>query len=200
MYAMRWHKPLAPKEPFVLKGDWVRPMCAYMFMSSEMSGEVDPNSIESQTTVKTLFAFLHLYSKIPETESMSFSSPKDVCTIDNTDTESLTSARQPGACHLEVPELAPTSSFTPAPKSCLAALKSKKLEKAAGTAFFERRPRVKGSGLDSKTASEIAINRWALAASTVTNHPAIQAHYTFHSHNQDRCVHFKAEELVVPRF
>lgn len=38
MCAMWWHKPLAPKEPILLKGDWVKPLCAYMYMSSEMSG------------------------------------------------------------------------------------------------------------------------------------------------------------------
>lgn len=72
MYAMWWHKPLSAKEPFVFTGDWVEPLYAYMFMSSQRSGAVDPNAIESQTLVKTLFAFLRLYSKAPELESMSY--------------------------------------------------------------------------------------------------------------------------------
>lgn len=72
MYAMWWHKPLAPKEPILLRGDWVKALCAYMYMSSEMSGGVDEILIESQTAVNTLFASMRLYSKVPEMDILSF--------------------------------------------------------------------------------------------------------------------------------
>jgi len=181
MYAMWWHKPLAPKEPFVLSGEWVAPLCAYMYMSSEMSGAIDPKSIESQTSVKTLFAFLRLYSKVPELELMSYHPSNR-----NDDAD------------IEVDSV-PYQGLEPASVSCLSQLKSKKLEKAAGTAFFERRPRVKGLELSADTVSQLCINRWRLAAAAINAYPAIREHYVFHSHDQDECLHFKSEELLVPR-
>ena len=53
----------------------MKPLCAYMYMSSEMSGEVDEDSIESQTAVKTLFASMRIYSKVPEMDVLSFHEP-----------------------------------------------------------------------------------------------------------------------------
>jgi hypothetical protein len=47
MYILWWHKPLLPNEPFIVGGDWVEPLCAYMYMSSDLSGEVETK--ESQT-------------------------------------------------------------------------------------------------------------------------------------------------------
>ena len=182
MYVMWWHKPLAPKEPFVLAGDWVKPLCAYMYMSSEMSGAIDPKSIKSQTVVKTLFAFLRLYSKVPELESMSYNQ-----------WDQDTSMNKANYSPRELQALKPAST------QCLSDLKSKKLEKAAGTAFFERRPRVKGLELNSFNVSPTTINRWTLAAAAIDTYPAIQEHYLFHSHDLSRCLHFRSEELLVPR-
>lgn len=181
MYAMWWHKPLGPKEPFVLKGDWVNPLCAYMYMSSEMSGAVDPKSIESQTLVKTLFAFLRLYSRVPELESMSY---HQFNRIDDADDVGGSMARRV---------------FEPASDRCLLESRTKRLEKTAGTAFFERRPRVKGVELGSDAISHTRINRWTLAAAAVDSYPAIQEHYIFHSHGLEQCLHFRSEELLVPR-
>ena len=202
MYAMWWHKPLAPKEPFILKGDWVKPLCAYMYMSSEMSGEEDEKSIGSQTVVKKLFAFLHLYSKVPEIESMSLrpkaltSATNAVDMAGNASSETLLDSNlynssNDGPSH--------SGALTLASKACLCKLRSKKLEKAAGTAFFERRPRVKALDIDSSTIPQTTINRWALASAAIENCPAIRENHLFHSHNQDRCFHFRSEELVVPR-
>lgn len=38
IYIIWWHKPRMVLEPIVLKGDWVGPLAAYMYMSSRMSG------------------------------------------------------------------------------------------------------------------------------------------------------------------
>ena len=181
MYAMWWHKPLGPKEPFILKGDWVKPLCAYMYMSSEMSGAVDPRSIESQTIVKTLFAFLRLYSKVPELESMSY---RPLHHHNDVDTDENHVADR---------------AFIPASEKCLLESRTKRLEKAAGTAFFERRPRVKGIEPSADAVSQISVNRWNLAASAVERYPAIREHYVFHSHGVEQCLHFKSEELLVAR-
>ena len=74
MYILWWNKPLLPNEPFILDGDWVEPLCAYMYMSSDLSGEVEKK--ESQTTIKTMFAFLNWYSATPEIELISLRLPK----------------------------------------------------------------------------------------------------------------------------
>ncbi|MCJ1244284.1 hypothetical protein MMC30_001482 [Trapelia coarctata] len=39
IYALWWSKPRDVHEPVVLQGEWVRPICAYMYMSSRVSGQ-----------------------------------------------------------------------------------------------------------------------------------------------------------------
>ncbi|KAI1757955.1 hypothetical protein F4782DRAFT_536656 [Xylaria castorea] len=38
-YALWWHKPRMIKEPTILRGDWTRAMCAFMYMSSQVSAK-----------------------------------------------------------------------------------------------------------------------------------------------------------------
>ncbi|TRX89054.1 hypothetical protein FHL15_010073 [Xylaria flabelliformis] len=38
-YALWWHKPRMIKEPTILRGDWTREMCAFMYMSSQVSSK-----------------------------------------------------------------------------------------------------------------------------------------------------------------
>ncbi|PTB64813.1 hypothetical protein BBK36DRAFT_141418 [Trichoderma citrinoviride] len=38
-YALWWYKPKWIKEPTILRGDWTREMCAFMYMSSQVSQE-----------------------------------------------------------------------------------------------------------------------------------------------------------------
>ena len=212
MYAMWWHKPLAPNEPFVLRGHWVDSLCAYMYMTSEISGAVDEKSIESQTKIKTLFASLHLYSKVPEIESMSFRQPDQ--SRDSTIAEhpsqtpsatgfALNEGNRPGKFRLESSVDGtwplPAQGFNPASRTCLSQLRSKTLEKAAGTAFFERKPRIKGVNNNANNVLKTCINRWSLASSAIEAHPAIREHYLFHTHQQGQCLHFKPEELLVDR-
>src|SRR5689334_11788089 len=70
MYLFWWNKPLLPNEPIVLRDDSLAPLAAFMYSSSEMSGYVSPKRVRSQTWVKTLFAYLSLYSKTPEIERL----------------------------------------------------------------------------------------------------------------------------------
>ena len=39
MYILWWHKPRMVGEPIVLEGEWLGPLCAYMYMCSRMSGQ-----------------------------------------------------------------------------------------------------------------------------------------------------------------
>ena len=214
MYAMWWDKPLAPKEPFVLRGDWVNSLCAYMYMSSAISGTADEKSIESQTTVKTLFASLHVYSKVPEMESISFhqssQNNKPITPERTSDASSIMifTSIQDGETDEAESESGfegadrwplPTQALHPSSKFCLAELRSKKLEKTSGTAFFERRPRIKGADSSPSVISQASINRWTLASSAIETYPAIREHCLFHSHHQGQCLHFKSEEMLVSR-
>ena len=211
MYTMWWSKPLAPNEPFILRGVWANAVCAYMYMSSGMSGEARRRAIESQTIVKELFAGFHLYSKIPEMESMSFRQLKQghaLAIEESSDRSSATTMGSDDALQAVHPTSLRESAdnwplfaqgFMPASKSCLAEMKWNKLEKATGTAFFERRPRIRGATSDMNNIPQTSINRWSLAASAIDTYPTIKEHYLSFSHHRDQCLHFRSEEMLVDR-
>lgn len=157
MYMLWWNKPLLPNQPFILSGDWVEPLCAYMYMSSDLSGEVEKK--ESQTVVKTIFAFFNWYSKIPEIDLVSLRLPKDKMTEGATTEQKEISVATPQG----LPAFQSTSTST----SCLNELRAKQLEKAADTAFFERRPRVKGKDLEAASPSQATRRRWTLALQAI---------------------------------
>ena len=190
----------------------MKPLCAYMYMSSEMSGEVDEKSIESQTVVKTLFASMRLYSKVPEMDVLSYHQSIQTAKASNADEFSDTSSGTvlslgppDEPCQGEPAEYAeetngwplPSQGLIPATKTCLTELRVKRLVKAASTAFFERRPKVKGVALAKSSISDIRINRWALATIAIEIYLAIREHHLFHLHHKSRCLHFKLEEFLV---
>lgn len=43
VYLLWWHKPQLINEPTKLEGDWVKPLCAFMYMSSRISGGIARN-------------------------------------------------------------------------------------------------------------------------------------------------------------
>lgn len=61
IYLLWWHKPRLVREPTVLRGEWVKPVCAFMWMSSRMS---DPGR-------KKRIAFLHP-RRVAELTNLSF--------------------------------------------------------------------------------------------------------------------------------
>ena len=214
LYAMWWNKPLAPKKPILLKGDWVRPLCAYMYMSSEMSGEIDEQAIESQTMVKTLFASMRLYSKVPEMDILSFHPSVQIPSThnadelgDNSSVAVISSSSPDGSVHREGSTCAEAMNDWPlrsqglnlAANTCLTELRATKIVKAASTAFFERRPRVKGIDFASSNISDDRIKRWALATTAIETYPVLREHNVIHSHYDNRCLHFKSEEYLVRR-
>lgn len=206
MYTMWWHKPLSPNEPFVLKGPWVEPQGAYMYMLSEMSGEVDGNSLESQTSVKAMFAFLHLYSKTPEVEDLALKrllplAQNDIPSRRNSVTTTVDFNQGSEA----IPDLGngEDQGFVPglrlATEASIEELRNRKLEKATSTAFFERRPKIKGVTLRGDWASAATIRRWQLASSAVQQYPALLDETPAHSHHNGGCIHIKTEELLTCR-
>lgn len=152
---------------------------------------------------------MRLYSKVPEMDILSFHQSvriTDSSAVDGfSDTSSMTvfsldSPDEP--CQGEASDYTgepndwplPIQGLIPAAKTCLAELRAKRLVKAASTAFFERRPRVKGIDLTGSSISDTYIRRWALATTAIETYPAIKDHL-FYSHHEGRCLHFKSEEF-----
>jgi hypothetical protein len=163
-----------------------------MYISSDLSGEVQKK--ESQTFVKTIFAFLNWYSKIPEVDllSLRLAKPKlEVAEEVETREEVTIDATTAG----NIPAFQQAS----ASAACLEQLRLKQLEKAADTAFFERRPRVKGADLKTAAISPVTEHRWALALKAINEYPFILEEQTLFTHEKGTCIHLKSEEFLVRR-
>ena len=184
---MWWNKPLLPQEPILLRPTSNRnehdlPLSAllkYMWISSEISGNVDQTQIKSQTIIKTLFAFLHLYSKTPEIEHLCIY--RSCCTqpwpvqifqkpsmsVDNGDQGKaidwiLTGPKTTGATRL-------ISSFHQISEDCGIQLQTTKA-KDSGTAFFERRPRVTAGLQSIEMESSCAHSRLQEVTQLIADH------------------------------
>lgn len=188
MYILWWHKPLLPNEPFIVGGDWIEPLCAYMYMSSDLSGEVETK--ESQTIIKTIFAFLNWYSKIPEVDTISLRLRKESAEATTTEEEDTSNS---------VPRDLPAFQSISTSTSCMSELRAKQLEKAADTAFFERRPKVKGREQVTNVVSPVTRRRWTLALKAISEYPTILDEQTLFRHENGTCAHFRPQDLVVRR-
>lgn len=207
MYAMWWHKPLAPNEPLILKGDWVDPLYAFMFMTSEVSGTVDGRSIKSHTSLKTMFAFLHLYSKEPEIETLclyqlapnpeadSLDATSSSAQFNMVDMETFSSGQEGISSYQKQLH----AEFAIASSTCHNELRTKRRETAAGTAFFERRPRVIGYNLALDSVDGSKRRRWELAAAATRDYPVVMENHVLYAHGEQQCIHFSSEELLVAR-
>jgi hypothetical protein len=189
MYAMWWNKPLLPEAPLIIKGDWVNPICAYMFMSSELSGRVEKPTVASRSVVKRLFASLKVYSKVPEFDRLHIHFPS-ACK-DNLEDSILPEQKS---------ELSPM--FTLSSRRSLEDLRSiRESTKSSETAFFERRPRITAPDRATTLSSPINLRRWELAAEAVHRYPILcSSSYLAHSHpaGESTCLHPQPTELLRP--
>lgn len=185
MYALWWHKPLLAKEPIIIRGDWVNPICAFMLMSSELSGVVDETEVKSQTVIKTLFASLNLFSKSPETDT-------------------VTLRHNPKTFVIE---------FSQASSTCNALWYQRRQNTFSDTAFFERRPKIIApASITSAFLSKTTNERRRLAAEAVDLYSSILETQILMAHNHHKtgddpdplnlenyCMHLKSEELLTTR-
>jgi hypothetical protein len=75
MYALWWSKPRWIREPTVLRGEWVHEICAFMYMSSQVSSERQPQrDVLRNFGVKTELAGLLYIVENDDTPSRSGSS------------------------------------------------------------------------------------------------------------------------------
>lgn len=175
MYSLWWYKPLLPNEPFVITGDWVEPLCAYMYLCSEISGSDAKHEIEAQTRVKRLFVHFHFYNKAPEIEGLCFRQ-----NLERNLKEEMTPLKD---AQLQVEKL----ECAPAQQECLEGIRAKASEKHGDTAFFERRPRLKNSAPDEP--SDATLRRWKLALEAIQTYPVLQQ-------PEDYCYTYVKKEVI----
>lgn len=53
IYVVWWHKPQLVKKPTTLDGDWTAPLCAYMYMSSRVSGRTKTSTRGNRSMADT---------------------------------------------------------------------------------------------------------------------------------------------------
>lgn len=199
MYTMWWNKPLLPEQPVILKGDWVHPLCAYMFMSSELSGKVDKPTVNSRSVVKRLFASLKVYSKNPEFERLRVR-------FDDSGAQGTHSSSHQGAGQSRAVSRVPSvpSTFELSSRRSISDIRSiRDAIKSSETAFFERRPRVAASDRATTLSTPVHLQRSQLAAEAVYSYPILRtSSYILHSHPLETpgytCLHPQPTELVRP--
>ncbi|EJT74765.1 hypothetical protein GGTG_08603 [Gaeumannomyces tritici R3-111a-1] len=191
MYLFWWHKPLLPREPLIIRDQSLLPLAAFMYSSSEMSGYVDPNKVQSQTIIKTLFAHLSHYSKTPELETLRLRSAQQASTAqDDSDDPKKPVVTVKGEVRGEIEH---------APDSCLAQVQCQR-EKDKGTAFFERRPRVVSSPPEGAHLSSNDSRRWDCILRSLQHYPFLlegRASLVHSLGDGIRCTHLKPEQLVA---
>ena len=63
IYVIWWHKPQLVKKPTILDGDWTAPLCAYMYMSSRVSGRTKSSTEDDSTIANTELSLVAFYSR-----------------------------------------------------------------------------------------------------------------------------------------
>lgn len=190
MYATWWNKPLSPKEPIIVKfSEWTPEVLAFMYMSSEVSGQVDEKQIKSQTSVKTLFASLHVYAKTPQVENICLRCHEVGEEAQDDAAEEIAedcggSARPTCQGHT---------------KDCEKALEQERKQKEAGTAFLERRPRVHAAGAAGVSIDPCDLSRHRPLEKAILEREAIGEQILIeHAVGGNRsCIHFKSEQLLA---
>ena len=194
MYTMWWHKPLLAKEPILVRSELIPTLLPYMYMSSEIGGRIDPRQLQSQTIVKTLIAYLNLYSKVPEIEY--------IC-------RRQIQHKSPGVPEVEF-QIQPTASSTVEITQfvkyecsiigldCRKPMREFSMGKESTTAFFERRSRVRIDTSKHFKNTQAAESRVAKLSCMLNNDDRKVLESFSHSlSNKDLCTHFKSEQLLV---
>ncbi|KAI9796676.1 MAG: hypothetical protein M1833_006016 [Piccolia ochrophora] len=207
MYLMWWNKPLLPQEPITLSGEWVKPLVAFMYMSSEMSGGVAERPMASRSKSFNIFEYLHFVSWKPEIDGMAFSAPS---ATDQSTTNDATKCQMFSSVTYEDTEQHQTSTtiehpLTPLPslrlatQASLSELRSKALQRSKTSAFFERRPKLTGIVSEAPEDVDMGLYRRQIASTAIQRYKVIREQYVSKKHHSGQCLHFKSEELVVRR-
>ncbi|KAF3939537.1 hypothetical protein ABW19_dt0209686 [Dactylella cylindrospora] len=220
MYGLWWKKPLMPNAPISISDDGIQDIVSFMYMSSKMSGAPYVRDQEAETIVKTLFAFLNLYSLTPELEQScliendhldlqypdandmeirkasvrkSHTAPPAIRTI-----SAATSNSGPSKLVSTVESIDLLFSFRPINNNCIQQGIKDKMQEIDSTAFFERRPRLKADHMLDEMRTQHP-QRWQLAAQAVRNYPRIkETDVLTHPVIDGHCLHIPSKEYLVP--
>ena len=178
LYILWWHKPLSPEEPIVLKGDWVNPLCAYMYMSSEMSALFKPSPMDLVRMIGKFFASFdsRILCNWSEMDYMVYCESGNLNSMD-------------GGLHLA------RTRFRPATEESLPRMLFRKPEEALE---FKNLFQSTKDAPSLNASEQIRINRWNLATMAVEEYPAIRMHYQRRAKSHG-CRYFESEELIMPK-
>ena len=191
MYAMWWNKPLSPNEPFILRGNWVPPLAAFMYMCSEISGKANTGSLEVETRVGKLLASMSLYSKHPEINKLAFTYNELGTEVKGFD-EAQSTDQRPS-------EGKSYGYFRLADKECLDNLRAHISRTQSSSAFFERRPRLQNCPTVIQEHDPTKMRRWGLAATAVSVHPILVTDYAMEVAGPFNSIHFEPQQLLAHR-
>lgn len=170
-YLLWWNKPRQIYEPTNLEGEWVKPLCAYMYMSSQISGQRNPHA-----------ALLRRTWYDPEMTTVAFLTPDIQTEPGNTSRNgsrqnSVEDSQTEGPSSIEISRETLSMSSTHADGDF-----------PSGTFILrhiQSRPEDLGRSFRSLGEIEQAHNpasmhhlRWKLAAVAVQTYPAIQQRFT----------------------
>lgn len=210
IYVLWWNKPRSINEPTRLVGDWIGPICAYMFMSSRISGQngsskSSPRSVEFGPEL----SMLAFYPQRPHDESPQ----RGRCQVTDT-LASLPITNQPeNVTHVSectnssvIDALTLQRRLSDAPTSRCKGICSNgsfELRPSRPSAFKSAKPGVSGRHLEepqSPTAQQL--QRWRLAADAVQRYPAISTRFTIKGtadteENMQQWLEPMVEELVT---
>ncbi|KAI4180474.1 MAG: hypothetical protein LQ346_006985 [Caloplaca aetnensis] len=188
IYALWWNKPKLINEPTKLRGDWVPPIAAYMFMSSQISRwrRVRPGILKKDWIVPE-FSILAFEPPLSRKEQLDAVRPCPVDAKPKSMTEiTMTSTRPSG-----LPRMASSTDtgFLTKRPSVAFSISGVPLETMVSTV----NSRLESSGDLQKT-------RWALAAEAMTRYPIMASRVICRetSHNGEKLRWFEPaiEELV----
>jgi hypothetical protein len=182
IYMLWWHKPRLVHESTKLEGDWVEPLCAYMYMSSQISGSTSTHAgILRRTWIDPELSALALFAPRPQGELDNTKTEKHPAD-ENEDCEPGHTASQ---VSIGISSQACDVTSTTIPVS----------EGGLNLNYFGPRPRSSSpaEGFIFSGASELAqnpstmqLNRWRLAAKAVQMYPTIRERFTAKSNTDAR--------------
>lgn len=148
IYVLWWYKPRMVREPTKLEGEWVRPMVAYMYMCSRISGPLRPGA-----GIADVFNNVH---KIPEISGLAYFAPNP----------SLEAEVEPKQVSSSVTD----SSQSSMPDDIFTGGHFALKPKLSGAGDLE-----KGSIRLSRTSTELQQARWRCADDALRQHPQLRA-------------------------
>ena len=63
IYVVWWHKPQLVRKPATFDGDWTAPLCAYVYMSSRVSGRKNTSTKNDRTIAETEISLVAFYPR-----------------------------------------------------------------------------------------------------------------------------------------